>query len=196
MKVRYGVSVVNTNSDLCSASVTRVLYWSMQYNVVMHRVITALDCSCLDPRYMYEIALRWMSHNLTNGKSTLVQVMTWCWKATSHYQNQCWPKSMSLKYGDIRPWWVEASYCFTISATIMNQLDKHTTHITWVLTWQTEFLSPLVLIPRFALLISTTNLSTLQFTWHMACTRLLRWGLGGLNLCTTQHFWPQNYLIT
>ena len=31
-----------------------------------------------------EIALRWMPHNLTIQKSTLVQVMAWCHQATSH----------------------------------------------------------------------------------------------------------------
>ena len=32
----------------------------------------------------YEIGLRWMPENLTNEKSTLVQVMTWCNQVTSH----------------------------------------------------------------------------------------------------------------
>ena len=42
-----------------------------------------------------EIALRWTPQNLTNEKSTLVQVMAWCRQATSHYLNQCWPRSLS-----------------------------------------------------------------------------------------------------
>ena len=36
-----------------------------------------------------------MSRDLTDDKSTLVQVMAWCLQATSHYLNQCWPRSMS-----------------------------------------------------------------------------------------------------
>ena len=40
-------------------------------------------------------ALRWMPLDLTDGKSTLVQVMAWCRQATSHYLSQCWPSSMS-----------------------------------------------------------------------------------------------------
>ena len=44
-----------------------------------------------------EIALRWMPHNLTNEKSTLVQVMAW-WR--------CWPRSM-LPYGVTKPQCVE-----------------------------------------------------------------------------------------
>ena len=43
----------------------------------------------------YEIALRWMPLDLTDEKSTLVQVMAWCRQATSHYLSQCWPRSMS-----------------------------------------------------------------------------------------------------
>ena len=41
-----------------------------------------------------EIALRWMPLDLTDDKSTLVQVMAWCRQATSHYLSQCWPRSL------------------------------------------------------------------------------------------------------
>ena len=50
----------------------------------------------------YEIALRWIPQNLTDDKSTLVQVMAWCRQATSHYLSQCWPRSMA-PYGVTRP---------------------------------------------------------------------------------------------
>ena len=53
-------------------------------------------------------ALRWMPRDLTDDKSTLVQVMTWCLQATSHYLSQCWPRSMS-PYGVTRPQWVNWS---------------------------------------------------------------------------------------
>ena len=43
----------------------------------------------------YEIALRWTPLDLTDDKSTLVQVMAWCRQATSHYLSQFWPRSMS-----------------------------------------------------------------------------------------------------
>ena len=36
--------------------------------------------------------------DLTNEKSTQIQVMAWCGQAPSHYQSQCWPRSMWL-YG-------------------------------------------------------------------------------------------------
>ena len=40
-------------------------------------------------------ALRWMPRDLTDDKSTLVQVMAWCRQAISHYLSQCWPSSMA-----------------------------------------------------------------------------------------------------
>ena len=54
----------------------------------------------------HEIALRWMPLDLTDDKSTLVQVMAWCRQATSHYLSQCWPRSMSPN-GVTRPQWVK-----------------------------------------------------------------------------------------
>ena len=54
-------------------------------------------------------ALRWMPRDLTDDKSTLVQVMAWCRQATSHYLSQCWPSSMS-PYGITRPQWVNPWY--------------------------------------------------------------------------------------
>ena len=53
-------------------------------------------------------ALRWMPRDLTDDKSTSVQVMAWCRQATSHYLSQCWPTSMS-PYGVTRPQWVKLS---------------------------------------------------------------------------------------
>ena len=60
-----------------------------------------------------EIVLVWMPQSLANDKSTIVQVMVWCHQATSHYLNQCWPRSMT-PYGVTRRQWVNfqlASYC-------------------------------------------------------------------------------------
>ena len=49
-----------------------------------------------------ELALRWMWVDLTDDKSTLVQVMAWCRQAISHYLSQCWPSFLS-PYGITRP---------------------------------------------------------------------------------------------
>ena len=58
----------------------------------------------------YKIAFRWMPLDLTDDKSTLVQLMVWCRQATSHYLSQCWPRSL-LPYGVTRPQWVKSTKC-------------------------------------------------------------------------------------
>ena len=52
-----------------------------------------------------ETALKLMSQNLINEKSTLVQVMAWWRQAASHYLSQCWPRSIS-PHIVTRPQWV------------------------------------------------------------------------------------------
>ena len=56
-------------------------------------------------RISCETVVRLMLLDLSDDKSTLVQVMAWCRQATSHYLSQCWPRSLS-PYGVIRPQWV------------------------------------------------------------------------------------------
>ena len=46
-----------------------------------------------------EIALRGMAKNITDEKSSLVQVMAWYLMAPSHWLSQCWPRSV-LSLGD------------------------------------------------------------------------------------------------
>ena len=48
-----------------------------------------------------------MPLNLSDDKSTLIQVMAWCRQAPSHYLSQCWPRSMSPN-GVTRPQWVNS----------------------------------------------------------------------------------------
>ena len=77
----------------------RKFKWYFRY-LIFH-IITENDgwgISC-------ELALRWMSLDLTDDKSTLVQVMAWCLQATSHYLSQCWLRSM-LPNGVTGPQWV------------------------------------------------------------------------------------------
>ena len=42
-----------------------------------------------------EIALKWLSLDLGDGKLTLGQVIAWCFQATSYHPSQCWPRAMS-----------------------------------------------------------------------------------------------------
>ena len=66
------------------------------------------------------------SLDLTDDKSTLIQVMAWCRQAISHYLSQSWPRSM-LPYGVNRPQWVNVSWSkqwpddnFTSSSSFMD----------------------------------------------------------------------------
>ena len=74
--------------------------WHFRYLIFQTiSVINGWGISC-------ELALlRWMLLDLTDDKSTLVQVMAWCHQATSHYLSQCWLRSLS-PYGVTRPKWV------------------------------------------------------------------------------------------
>ena len=68
----------------------------------------------------YDNVLRWMPLDLTDDKSTLVQVMAWCRQATSHYLNQCWPRSPT-PYGVTRPnEWTHWGVASSILATIIS----------------------------------------------------------------------------
>ena len=74
--------------------------WNFRYLIL--QIISVIDgwgISCI-------LTLRWMSFNLNDDKSTLVQVMAWCRQATSHYLSQCWPRSLS-PHGVTRPQWVK-----------------------------------------------------------------------------------------
>ena len=55
-------------------------------------------------RSSYDNALWWIPQDLTDDKSTLVQVM-----ATSHYLSQCWLSFLS-PYGVTRPQWVKNKF--------------------------------------------------------------------------------------
>ena len=56
-------------------------------------------------RSSHDNALWLMPQDLTDDKSTLVQVMALCCQGTSHYLSQCWLSSLS-PYGVARPQWV------------------------------------------------------------------------------------------
>ena len=62
-----------------------------------------------------EIALRWMSLDLTTDKSALVQVMAWC----QHYRSQDWPIYMST-FGITRQQWVNLVEFISIPLCLAN----------------------------------------------------------------------------
>ena len=98
--------------------------WNFRY--LIFQIISVIDgwgISC-------ELALRWMSLDPTDDKSTLVQVMAWCRQATSHYLSQCWPRSMS-PYGVTRPQWVIFSYNITVFELQKRNFKKRIVHVCW-----------------------------------------------------------------
>ena len=74
--------------------------WNFDKSVLKLILVTAaLGIFC-------ETTLRWMSLDLTDDKSILVQVMAWCHQATSHYLSQRWPRSLT-PYDVTRPQWLK-----------------------------------------------------------------------------------------
>ena len=70
-------------------------------NVIVNLVLLiGIFSSCHDNAFW------WMPQDLTDDKSTLIQVMAWCRQATSHYLSQCWLSSLS-PYGIARSQWVK-----------------------------------------------------------------------------------------
>ena len=85
-----------TESDTLDSLAPEECQYKFRY-VIFKRilVIDGWGISC-------EITLIWMSLDLNDEKSTLVQVMAWCRQAPSHYLSQSWPRSLST-YGVTRP---------------------------------------------------------------------------------------------
>ena len=77
-------------------------------------------------RSSHDNALRWMSWDLPDDKSRLVQVMACCRQATSHYLSQSWLSSLS-PYGVTRPQWVKqlAIHRESIMGNVFMRFDHH-----------------------------------------------------------------------
>ena len=96
----------------------KYLKWNISW--VIFKPILVINCSGV----FREIALRWMSQDFTDDKSTLVQVMAWCREATSHYLSQCWPRSMS-PYGVTRPQWVNSLDAGKCGSNFKSEISEH-----------------------------------------------------------------------
>ena len=91
--------VISRHSDIINSLAPRRFERNFREGIFkLILVIDGLGISC-------ETVLTWTSQDLTDDKSTLVQVMDWCRQATSHYLSQCWPSSLS-PYGVTRAQWV------------------------------------------------------------------------------------------
>ena len=104
-------SLLWINSTPCYTAPFAPVYWinslapgkfELNFRHAIFKRILVID----DWGISCEIALTWKPQDLTDDKSTLVQVMAWCRQATSHYLSQCWPSFLS-PYGITRPPWVK-----------------------------------------------------------------------------------------
>ena len=87
------------------------------FNLILRQVIFKLILLTGGWSISCEIVLRWMPLDLTDAKSTLVQVMAWCRQATNHYRSQCRPRSMSQN-GFTRPQWVNKRDSYWIQSWV------------------------------------------------------------------------------
>ena len=95
-----------SQNKMADISQTTLTHWSLgNLNEILRHVIFKQILVIDGWGISCEIALIWMSLDLPDDQSTLVQIMAWCRQATSHYLSQCWPRSLS-PYGITRPQWV------------------------------------------------------------------------------------------
>ena len=69
--------------------------------------------------------------DLTDGKLTLVQVIAWCNRATSHYLSQCWPRSIS-PYGVTSTKRVKRN---SWRYPFLRNLNKMSLYVLWSWSW-------------------------------------------------------------
>ena len=76
-----------------------------------------------------------MPWDLTEDKSTLVQVMAWCRQATSHYLSQCWPDPChhmaSLDHDELKvtSWALGQSHKYNNSGEAKPSTTNHAVYI-------------------------------------------------------------------
>ena len=91
-------------ADICSYTVS-----SISSNIYIYILWLILPCKVNMTFRNLEIfrliALRWMSQDTFDYKSSFVQLMAWCRQITHPYLRQCWPKFM-LPHGVSRPQWI------------------------------------------------------------------------------------------
>ena len=117
----------------------------------------------------YEIALRWMPLDLTDDKSTLVQVMAWCRQATSHYLSQCWPRSMS-PYGVTGPQWVKLCKSNCIPQKPWLQLHIHPW--SWVISVSKRDTSCHLKPKKILNNMNQTHIHTLVLGWYCCISKM------------------------
>ena len=116
-----GLKLIHVSKRVYRAFVTNSLaprIFEQNFRSMIFKLILVIDGSCVS----CEIAVRWISLDFTDDKSTLVQVMAWCREATSHYLSQCWLRFM-LPYDVNRQQGVNKDYRLVFGACAINHID-------------------------------------------------------------------------
>ena len=113
-----------------------------------------------------EIALRRISLDLTDDKSTLVQVMAWCRQATTYHLSQCWPRSPS-PYDVTRPQWV-AEYIIFINPKNDGR-NKHKK--TWCLILELSVTVHFKIHSRYLCSCVNKRIGNLSVSYRTACVK-------------------------
>ena len=106
-----------------------------------------------------------MPLDLTDDKSTLVQVMAWCHQATSHYLSQCWPRPMS-PFDVTRPEWVN-------SLQPSGAIWRHRTWSTLIQVMAWCLMAPSYHLNKCWLI--NHQWSLVAFTWGQVCRKCSRY---------------------
>ena len=117
-----------------------------------------------------EIALRWMSLDFTDDKSTLIQVMAWCRQAASHYLS-LW---FMLPYGTTKPQWVKQCYNINLLVMYLQSNSAHTRFSFWAgigIGWLSLPKALMIYLLRAGICIwhvpqHTQRCVLSEFSWH------------------------------
>ena len=149
-----------------------------------------------------EIALRWTSLDLSDDQSTLVQIMAWYRQATSHYLNQCWPRSLP-PYDVIRPQWVDSPShlkCWSLSNIcvivrkffLLNQLATKDDCIVKILKkWDNFIASGVKSVQKWG--ISLEFVVSVLLDSEMCLSLHLAWKMMGLTQCGAVIHVPRSF---
>ena len=112
------------------------LAWCTGFRIQPRNVITEV--------FLVKLPSNELSLDLTDDRLTLILVMAWCHKATSHYLSQCWPSSMS-PYDIIWPQWVNSSppsniiWCLINGSALVPAMVVTSLRDLWVKLWFAYF---------------------------------------------------------
>ena len=74
------MKMLNEDANYASTSINFLTHWPLGVGD-FNKILGNFQANLVNGGWgiFYGIALRWMSMELTDDKSTLVQVMAWCW---------------------------------------------------------------------------------------------------------------------